>query len=63
MIARVQNWLNGWRQDMDGWWVRARRATDPDLNSLNLAEIGFVEEASIAVRTPSDARTIDTWKS
>lgn len=56
MVTCLLNWLSGWRQDFDGWWVRARRSTDPiDLP----ADIGFVEEACIAVRMPVDARNID----
>ena len=55
-LTRVLNWLNGWRTDLDGWIVRARRVTDPEELPC---EIGFVEEACIAVRTHSDARKLD----
>lgn len=55
-MVEVLNWLNGWRYDLDGWIVRARYANDP--HSLP-ADIGFVEEACIAVRTPEDARCLD----
>ncbi len=51
------NWFNGWPWDLDGWLVRARRISDPA--SLP-SEIGFLEEACIAVRTHADARLIDT---
>lgn len=53
---KLLNWFNGWRWDMDGWLVRARRASDPD--SLP-AEIGFVEESAIAVRSHEHARSLD----
>lgn len=50
-------WSCGWRQDFDGWLVRARRSTDPDL--AHRPDIGFAEEACIAVRTPADAWSVD----
>ena len=49
-------WFNGWRTDLDGWLVRAKRAGDPEQFDC---EIGFVEESAIAVRTPTIARLID----
>jgi hypothetical protein len=52
----IFNWLNGWRRDMDGWLVRARRSTDPTKISSRL---GFVEESAIAVRDHKQARLID----
>lgn len=52
----LMNWLNGWRYDLDGFLVRARRASDP---AHLPSEIGLVEEASIAVRTHTQARRID----
>lgn len=51
------NWINGWRFDHEGWLVRARRITDPDLKGL--PELGFTEEACIAVRSHTIARQID----
>lgn len=57
MILALLNWFNGWRRDLDGWLVRARRATDPTSLPCNL---GFVEEACIAVRSDRIARSIDT---
>ena len=55
-MSRLFNWLNGWRVDLDGWLVRARRANDPhDLPP----DIGFVEESSLAVRTHEAARFLD----
>ena len=58
-MANLLNWWNGWRLDLDGWLVRARRARDPDLSAMNRSDIGFVDEACIAVRTPRHARMID----
>ena len=55
-MVRLLIWFYGWRQDLDGWWVRARRETDPwKLPS----HVGFVEEACVAVRTPRDAYNLD----
>lgn len=52
----VSNWWSGWRTDLDGWIVRARRPSDP----IKLpSHIGFTEESSIAVRTPTQAFLID----
>lgn len=56
LIERVRCWLNGWRLDMDGFLVRARRASDPDRLP---SEDGFVEECAIAARSVSIARRID----
>lgn len=55
---RVMNWLNGWRRDYDGWWVRARREHDELILGPN-PHRGFLEEACIAVMMPEDARKID----
>ncbi|SCW95351.1 hypothetical protein [Ancylobacter rudongensis] len=56
-LIRFLNWWNGWRLDLDDWWVRARRESDPS----NLpSSIGFLEEACIVVRTPEQAREVDT---
>lgn len=52
----ILNWINGWRVDMDGWLVRARRASDP---AWLPSSMGFLEESAIAVRSHSDARLID----
>lgn len=49
-------WCKGWRRDLDGWLVRARRESDP---ATLPPEIGFVEEAGIAVRTIDDAWSIE----
>lgn len=57
MLTRFLNWLSGWRLDLDDWWVRARRATDPDL--IGREDLGFTDEASIMVRTPGIARDVD----
>jgi hypothetical protein len=57
---KIACWLNGWRYDLDGWLVRARRQSDPDLKLL--PEYGFTEECAIAVRTPYLARQIDAGK-
>lgn len=55
-MAPILNWFNGWRRDLDGWLVRARRRHDmpwlPDA-------VGFVEESAIAVRTHKQARALD----
>lgn len=51
-------WLAGWRVDLDGWYVRARRADDPDLEFH--PDLGFTEESCIAVRDIHAARYIDT---
>ena len=56
---KLLNWLNGWRQDMDDWLVRARRASDP---ATLPAEIGYVEESAIVVRTHKVARQIDAGR-
>lgn len=55
-MTRLLNWLNGWQRDRDGWLVRAIRDSDPD--DLP-AEIGFTEEACIAVRDHRQARLLD----
>lgn len=57
---KLLNWLNGWRRDMDGWLVRARRAGDP---AALPAGIGFVEESAIAVRTHEHACSLDAGRS
>ena len=59
MIIRLLNWLNGWRVHLDGWIVRARRPDDP--STLD-CEVGFLEEACIAVRTHDQARAVDTGR-
>lgn len=56
-MNRILAWLNGWRLDLDGWYVRARRDGDP---SELAPEHGFVEEAGIAVRTAAIARDVDS---
>lgn len=56
-MNRIINWVNGWRWDLDGWLVRARKATDPDLS--NSPDIGFTEEACIAVRSHDLAFRLD----
>jgi hypothetical protein len=62
LIDIISAWWNGWRYDLDGWLVRARRASDPDLNALDRSDFGFVEEACIAVRTPRQARLLDAGR-
>lgn len=57
LLLELRAWLNGWRYDLDGWLVRARRAADPDLN--NRPDLGFVEDACVAVRDAKIARDID----
>jgi len=57
MLTRLLNWFNGWRQDHEGWWVRARREHDPV--DFIKANCGFLEEACVAISTPEHARTID----
>lgn len=61
-MGAILNWFAGWRRDYDGWLVRARRVTDPDLGRLNRPDIGFVEESSIAVRDHRAARLVDAGK-
>lgn len=58
-VINLSNWLAGWRYDLDGWLVRARRHSDPDLNKSDRSDLGFVEEACVAVRTPEIAFAID----
>lgn len=55
-LIKVANWLNGWRPDLDGWLVRARRPEDPA--SLP-SDVGFTEESSISVRTHDQAFLVD----
>ena len=57
IIIRLANWWSGWRMDLDGYWVRARRFDDPDLDEW--PELGFTEEACLAVRSPRIAFDID----
>lgn len=59
MIIRMLNWLNGWRWDMDGFLVRARRHSDP--SRLNDHD-GFIDECAIATRSHLVARLIDAEK-
>lgn len=56
MITDLLNWLNGWRYDLDGWLVRAKRDTDPEELSPS---VGFVVDCAVAVRTPEQARNLD----
>lgn len=55
-MSGLMNWLNGWRRDLDGFLVRARRASDP---AALPSEVGLVEETAIAVRSHTQARRID----
>lgn len=57
LTVRVLNWLSGWRRDKDGFIVRALRESDPDLSDRS--DMGFTEEACIAVRTHAHAREVD----
>ena len=57
MFHRFLNWLNGWRLDLDGFWVRAKRIDDPQL-SLHPA-LGFTDEGCIGARTPEIAYAVD----
>lgn len=60
LLTHLSNWLNGWRYDLDGWLVRARRDTDPSYCIMaSRSDLGFVVEACIAVRTPESAYEID----
>lgn len=56
-MSPVLAWLRGWRRDLDGWFVRAWRAADPDLSDR--PDLGFTEEACIAVRGARIAVAID----
>ena len=56
-MQRILVWLAGWRYDLDGFLVRARREGDPSLRGRE--DIGFTEEACIAVREPWMARAVD----
>lgn len=56
MISDLLNWLNGWRYDLDGWLVRAKRNTDPE---ELCPSVGFVSDCAVAVRTPVLARRLD----
>ena len=56
----ILNWLNGWRRDMDGWIVRARRETDDEATIQH--HYGFVEESAVAVKWHRTARDLDTGK-
>ena len=47
-LIRLCCWFIGWRVDLDGWIVRARRSSNPTFLS---SDVGFVEESAIAVRT------------
>lgn len=50
------NWLSGWRRDLDGWLVRARRQGDPSRLDVETGDVG---EWHIAARTHGHARAID----
>jgi hypothetical protein len=56
MMTRLLCWLRGWRRDLDDWIVRAKRASDP---TRLPSEVGFVEDACVAVRTWEQARALD----
>lgn len=59
-MIRFLNWWNGWRYDCDGWLVRARRASDPDIRHFDdTGAVGFTEESCVVVRTAELARAID----
>lgn len=57
MVEAIILWLRGWRWDMDGWLVRARKADDP-VRTIRAIH-GIVEECAVAVRTREDARLVD----
>lgn len=59
LLCKWLAWSNGWRRDLDGWYVRARRTGDPDLNAEQRPDLGFVESACIAVRSVEIAVMID----
>lgn len=56
-MSALLAWLAGWRRDPDGWFVRAKRPADPDLSGR--PDLGFTEEACIAVRGARIAVAID----
>lgn len=62
MITKILIWMRGWRLDLDGWYVRARREVDPDLSAISRSDLGFIEEACIDVRSPVIAKQIDAGK-
>jgi hypothetical protein len=56
-LTDVLCWIRGWRYDLDGWLVRALRDSDPCLSER--PDLGFTEEACIAVRSAEIARMVD----
>jgi hypothetical protein len=56
MITELYNWCNGWRWDLDGFLVRARKQEDPEHIP---SEMGFVSECCIAVRDHGKAKAMD----
>jgi hypothetical protein len=59
MLNELLAWLNGWRYDLDGWLVRARKVGDPSFKDETASCFGFTEEACIAVRDAHIARLVD----
>lgn len=57
MIIKLILWLRGWRQDFEGWYVRARKEHDVDPWTTDIT--GFIDEACIAASSPSAAWRLD----
>lgn len=55
--VRASNWCYGWRRDLDGWWVRAKKPHDELI--FGNSHRGFLSEACIAVMTPEDCYRMD----
>ena len=56
-MTRLILWLNGWRRDLDGFLVRAKRSRD-NLVFVKAVD-GIVEECAIGVRDPLHAWLLD----
>ena len=60
MINAIFCWWNGWRVDLDGWLVRARRPDDEAILIKHLGDgVTLIEESAVAVQTLHDARLLD----
>lgn len=59
MFSNLRIWWAGWRQDYEGWWVRARRQGDSQdlLNQLKIS--GFIEEGCICINNKADCLRLD----
>lgn len=59
MFSNLRIWWAGWRQDYEGWWVRARRQGDSEDILYSLDVEGYLGEFCVTVRDKSKLLKID----